>query len=124
MNRDVTTEDELRWENRELRSEIAEMKVNLDAANAWCRSWKEGARISSLERDEARARADGLAADLATCVRLRDQALTEVERLRRALTCDRCSGEGFIGYPDQQEPCPGCIAVRRELPGGRWYGVP
>ncbi len=49
--------------------------------------------------------------------------VAEVRRLRGALTCDQCSGEGFKGYPDQQEPCPGCIAVRRELPGGRWYRV-
>ena len=31
---------------------------------------------------EARARGDGLAADLATCMRLRDQALAEVEKLQ------------------------------------------
>jgi hypothetical protein len=37
------------------------------------------------ERDEANRRGDGLAADLATCVRLRDQALAEVERLRAGI---------------------------------------
>lgn len=51
------------------------------------------------------------------------ELIGEVRDLRRALTCGTCHGEGFVGYPDQQEPCPGCIDVRRKLPGGRWFGV-
>jgi chromosome segregation ATPase len=53
MNRE-STDDELRWKVEDL----------------------------TRERDDATRRGDGLAADLATCVRLRDRALAEVERLR------------------------------------------
>jgi uncharacterized protein YgfB (UPF0149 family) len=55
MNREWTTEDELRHENRRLASEVAELRVRAEAAEAWCESWKRGAGISSRERDEARA---------------------------------------------------------------------
>jgi len=64
MNREITNEDELRWKVEDL----------------------------TRERDDATRRGDGLAADLATCVRLRDQALAEVERLREGL-------EEIVGEP-------------------------
>lgn len=55
MNREWTTEDELRHENRRLASEVAELRVRAEAAEAWCASWKRGAGISSRERDVANA---------------------------------------------------------------------
>ena len=56
-----------------------------------------------------------LAFQLSLAERDRDKARAEVARLRDALTCPRCHGQGYIGYPDQPDPCPGCGDVRREL---------
>lgn len=78
MNREITSEDELRWENRRLASEVAELRVRAEAAEAWCESWKRGAGISSRERDEA----DRM---VATLEAQRNDLVAEVDRLTNGI---------------------------------------
>jgi hypothetical protein len=54
MNREWTTEDELRHENRRLAAEVAELRVRAEAAEAWCASWKRGAGINAREIERLR----------------------------------------------------------------------
>lgn len=53
------------------------------------------------ECSDLRTRGDGLAADLATCVRLRDQALAEIERLRSIESSWAALAEGYIAQRDE-----------------------
>ena len=81
MNREWTTEDELRHENRRLASEVAELRVRAEAAEAWCERvksnltlWKRGAGINAREIERLRLEYAGAFDE-------RDLARAEVERL-------------------------------------------
>ncbi len=47
--------------------------------------------------------------------RERDEARAEVEALRGVIACRTCTGWGFLGYPDQPEPCPTCGDLREAV---------
>lgn len=84
MNREWTAEDELRHENRRLASEVAELRVRAEAAEAWCASWKRGAGINAREIERLRLEYAGAFDE-------RDLARAEVERLtsERAMRIER-----------------------------------